>query len=210
MACPLGDPMIPPGRGAGRGGAGVCSMPTAAAGQPAHTFGVGHVLDGRLNGRGVAGLSTTSSSTQPGEEHIQWQPATITIVGNLTRDPELRFTPSGQATPPSGWRSTAAGRTARPGVGRGHQLLRRRLLGPAGRERRPVPHQGHTGHRHRPPRPAQLGDRRGRQALQGRDHRRRGRPVASAGRPCTVSKNERKQSVPATGGDYQEDEESPF
>ncbi len=43
---------------------------------------------------------------------------TITVVGNITREPELRFTASGQPPSASGWPSTGAGRTARPTPGR--------------------------------------------------------------------------------------------
>ena len=35
----------------------------------------------------------------------------VSITGNITRDPELRFTPTGQAIANFGWPSTGGGRT---------------------------------------------------------------------------------------------------
>ena len=46
----------------------------------------------------------------------------VTLVGNVTRDPEPRFTPNGQATASSDWPSIAGGRTARPRSGRKQPL----------------------------------------------------------------------------------------
>ena len=37
----------------------------------------------------------------------------VILAGNLTRDPELRYTPKGMASPKSAWPSTANGK-ARP------------------------------------------------------------------------------------------------
>ena len=83
--------------------------------------------------------------------------AHVTLVGNLTRDPELRQTPSGTSVCQLGVavELLVQGRI-RP-VGRKAELLRRGGLGRAGRELRPVPGQGPPGSRRRPSRPAQLG-----------------------------------------------------
>ena len=61
---------------------------------------------------------------------------TITLVGNVTRDPELRFTPTGQATATlRSRRQPPLAEPPDPGVGGGDVLLRRRLLARDGRER---------------------------------------------------------------------------
>ncbi len=105
---------------------------------------------------------------------------TTTIVGNLTRDPEIRYTrdgpghhhPRGRGQPP----------VAEPGdqrVGGVHLVLRRGHLAGPGRERGPEPDQGDAGGGDRPARAAQLGDRGRRPPVQGRDRRRRGRSRAA-------------------------------
>ena len=85
--------------------------------------------------------------------------------GNITRDPELRFTPSGQATPPSAWPSTAAGRTARAASGRRRSPSSTSWPGASWPRTSPSPRQGRPGHRHRPPRAALLGDPGRREAV---------------------------------------------
>ena len=106
----------------------------------------------------------------------------ITLVGNITRDPELRFTNTGQAnvTLRSGGQPPLA-EPPDPGVGGGHLVLRRGLLARDGRERERVPHPRRPGHGHRPARAAELGDPGRRQALQGRGRGRRDRPVPALG-----------------------------
>ena len=61
---------------------------------------------------------------------------TVTLVGNITRDPELRFTNTG----PGHGQLRAGGQPPvaeppDPGVGGGHLLLRRGVLAGDGRER---------------------------------------------------------------------------
>ena len=67
----------------------------------------------------------------------------ITVVGNITRDPEMRFTPSGVSKVTFGvacnrsWRNQTVER-----MGRSDELLQRRLLARAGRQRRSVAQEG--------------------------------------------------------------------
>ena len=107
---------------------------------------------------------------------------TITVVGNLTRDPEIRYTPSGQAN-------------ARLGVAVSRRWQNRQTneweertsffnvvcLGRHGRERQRLARQGHRVIVQRPARAAQLGDRAGREAQRRRDRRRRDRPEPALG-----------------------------
>ena len=107
---------------------------------------------------------------------------TVTVIGNVTRDPELRFTPSGQAIATFGlavnrrwqnrqtqeWEENVSFFDVTCWAQLGQNVSRH-------------PVEGQPRHRHRPPRAALVGDRPGRQALQGRDHRRRGRPQPALG-----------------------------
>ena len=86
---------------------------------------------------------------------------TITVVGNVTRDPELKFLNSGQAAVRLiGRREPSLAEPPDPGVGGADVVV---LRGPGlrldGGERRELPRQGHPGHRDRPHGAAQLGDR---------------------------------------------------
>ena len=98
----------------------------------------------------------------------------VVLVGNLTRDPELRHTPSGTAVLQSASRGEheAQGRD-RP-VGRQAELLRRHRLGQPGRALRAVPRQGAPGRRRRAARVARVGDPGGQQASGRRRGRRNG------------------------------------
>ena len=69
------------------------------------------------------------------EESLECPDNTVTLVGNVTRDPELRFTPAARRSPPSASPSTAAVADADGRVGGADLLLRRHVLGPDGRER---------------------------------------------------------------------------
>ena len=71
----------------------------------------------------------------------------VVLVGNLTRDPELRHTPSGTAVCSCASPSTRARRTATGEWARQAELLRRHRLGQPGRELRAVPLQGPPGRR---------------------------------------------------------------
>jgi hypothetical protein len=86
---------------------------------------------------------------------------TVTLIGNLTDDPELRFTANGVAVANFRLAVTPPGPPGRPVDGRGDQLLPRQLLADPGRTRRRVPDQGRPGHRDRSAPPAVLGDRPG-------------------------------------------------
>ena len=109
----------------------------------------------------------------------------ITVVGNLTDDPDLRFTPSGAAV--ANFTVASTPRIVRPADQR---VERRRhavpaLLGLAagGRERRRVAAARHAGDRAGPAQAALLRDPRGREAHGLRDRRRRGRRRAASTRP---------------------------
>ena len=99
-----------------------------------------------------------------------------TITGNLTREPEIRYTKEGQATAQLGiavnrrWQDRTTQEWQEADV-----VLRRHLLEGPGGERGPEPLQGNAGRRHRPAGAAQLGDRGGRAPFQGGDHGRRDR-----------------------------------
>ena len=100
----------------------------------------------------------------------------ITVVGNMTRDPEMRYTPSGSSNVTFGvavnrsWRNQQTNeweeRTSFFNV-----VCWRQLAENVAR----VAHEGLARRRHRPARAAQLGDRPGREALGRRDRRRRRR-----------------------------------
>ena len=145
----------------------VLRLPERAAGRsrPATSHGTGH-CSGRQHERSMK----------------MAQDNTVSIVGNLTREPELRFTPSGQATATFGiavnrtWTDRQSQETAGVDV-----FLRRRLLGQPGRERRHLVGRGTRVVVTGPARPALLGDPGRRQALEGRDHRRRDSPQPALG-----------------------------
>ena len=71
----------------------------------------------------------------------------VVLTGNLTRDPELRSTPSGTSVCSLRDRLQHAPQGRVRPVGRQAQLLRRDRLGRAGRELRPVPLEGPPGGR---------------------------------------------------------------
>ena len=106
----------------------------------------------------------------------------VTVMGNITRDPEIRYTPNGQANATFGvavnrrWQNRQTNeweeRTSFFNIVCWRELAEQR-------ER--VARQGRTGHRDRPPRAAFLGNRPGRQAQRRRDRCRRGRPELAVG-----------------------------
>ena len=119
---------------------------------------------------------------------------TVTVVGNVTRDPELRFTPSGQAVATFGlavnrrWQNRQTNEWeeqtsffdvtcwAQMAENVGESL-----------------HEGRPRRRHRPPRAALVGDPGRREALEGRDRRRRDRPEPALGHRRGRRKNERRE-----------------
>ena len=80
----------------------------------------------------------------------------VVLTGNLTRDPELRSTPGGTSVCALRIASNTRRKTSDRRVGRQAQLLQRHRLGRAGRELRPLPHQGPPGRDRRPPRVARM------------------------------------------------------
>ena len=100
----------------------------------------------------------------------------VVLVGNLTRDPELRHTPSGTAVCKLRLAVNTRQKDGRRAVGRQAELLRRHRLGQPGRELRAVPLEGPPGRRRRTPRLARVGGAGRHEARGGRDHRRL-RPV---------------------------------
>jgi single-strand DNA-binding protein len=95
-----------------------------------------------------------------------------TIVGNLVDDPELRFTNTGIAV--ANLRVAVTQRIQQDGEWRDGEtsFLRVNVWRGQAEHLADSPGQGRPGDGHRPAAPAQLGDPRGRQAV---DHRDRGR-----------------------------------
>ena len=92
----------------------------------------------------------------------------VTLVGNVTRDPELRFTPNGQADGVlRPCREQALAESPDAGMGGGDLFLRRRLLAEMAENVSETLLRGGAELRHGPARAAQLGDRGGRQAVEG-------------------------------------------
>ena len=89
----------------------------------------------------------------------------ITVVGNLTADPELRFTPSGDAVANFTIASTSRlfDKNTNEWKDGDTVFLRCQRLAAVRGERRRVPHQGDAGHRDRPAQGPPVRDPRGRQ-----------------------------------------------
>ena len=108
----------------------------------------------------------------------------ITISGNITRDPEMRYTPSGVSKVSFGvavnrsWRNQQTQeweeQTSFFNVVAWRQLAENASA---------TAHEGHARRGQRPARTAQLGDGGGREALDRRGRRRRHRAVACGSRP---------------------------
>ena len=102
---------------------------------------------------------------------------TITLVGNLTADPDLRFTASGVAV--AGFTVASTPRTfdRQSGEWKDADTLFLRCTPVATRrEHRRNPHQRHQGHRHRPAEATHLRHPRRPDAHRHRNRRRRHRP----------------------------------
>ena len=101
----------------------------------------------------------------------------VILTGNLTRDPELRSTPSGTSVCSLRLAVNSRRKDSERRVDRQAQLLRHHGLGRAGRELRQLPQQGPPGRDRRPARVARVGGQgRLRQAPERRGDRRL-RPV---------------------------------
>ena len=112
----------------------------------------------------------------------------VVLVGNLTRDPELRHTPSGMAVctlrlAVNTRRKDAADRR----VGREAELLRRHRLGQPGRELRAVPREGPAG-------------RRSTAGSSGASGRRRTAPSARRSRSSPTASSSSAAAATARGG----------
>ena len=108
--------------------------------------------------------------------------STVTIVGNLTRDPEIRYTTGGAAKASFGvavsrrWQNRQSQEWEEQ-TSFFNVVCWREMAENVAR----VDRQGLARRRHRPARAAQLGDRQRRQAQRRRDRRRRGRPEPALG-----------------------------
>ena len=155
----------------------------------------------------------------------------ITISGNITRDPEMRYTPSGVSKVTFGvavnrsWRNQQTQEWEEQ-TSFFNVVAWRQLAENVGASL----DQGLAGRRERPARAAQLGDRGGREALDRRDRRRRRRAEPSlrdgrsaqgraqrAGRrgrrpapPARAGACVRRRPRPAGDGNYDDYGEEPF
>ena len=78
---------------------------------------------------------------------------TIIIVGNVGRDPEMRYTPAGQAVTSFSVATNRNYTNSAGGAGKGNHLVPRIRLGQTGRDLQPVPAQGQQGAHRRAPDP---------------------------------------------------------
>ena len=120
---------------------------------------------------------------------------TTTITGNLTREPEIRYTREGQATAQLGVAVNRRWRDRLPRNGRSRRPSSTSSVARSGGERRAEPDQGHAGCRDRPAGAPDLGDRGGGASVQGGDHRRREEGAACGSPRRRVHKVERRGSV---------------
>ena len=119
----------------------------------------------------------------------------ITIVGNLTDDPELRYTPNGAAVGKFRIAVTARIPDARRQLeGRRNVVLHGQLLAQPRRERGRVAHARHARRGRRAAQLPLLGEPGRRQAHRRRDRGRRGRPEPASGRPPRVERQSRSSS----------------
>ena len=145
------------GRGRGGPACGGAGLFARLTGPPLTVKGVVHLLRKRSCGpsltvslqRSTALASTVAAIPPPpaqranqGSEHRTPKghevsnETTLTITRNLTSDPELRYTPAGQAVARSRWRRHRGSMTGRPTMeGRGGALLDLQRVAPAGGER---------------------------------------------------------------------------
>ena len=102
-------------------------------------------------GGGVAAAPAAGPPPRPEEPSVPADLNRVTLVGRLTRDPELRHTAGGDAV--CSIRLAVSSRVARRlrQLGRPVQLLRRDRLRPPGRDGQHVPGQGPAHRRRRPP-----------------------------------------------------------
>ena len=106
-------------------------------------------------------------------EHTMASVNKVIVVGNLGKDPEMRYMPGGAAICNITVATTAAGRTRPAATSRRNRVAPHRLLRPDGGDRRRVPEKGPAGLRRRPAEDAQV-DRQGRRGqVHHRDRRHR-------------------------------------
>ena len=148
-------------------------------------------LPDKVAGRRAAAASSSRGGLKHGQRK-QCDPG-----GNITRDPELRFTNTGQATSSFGLAVNRRWQIARPRSGRRSPRSSTWCAGGDGRECGREPGPRRPGDRHRSAGAAQLGDPRRGQAVQGRSG---ADEIGPSIRWATaqVTKNERRG--PADGG----------
>ena len=100
----------------------------------------------------------------------------VLITGRLTRDPELRTTAGGKAV--AQFSVASHQYVSGKEMSEFHNVV---VVGPAGRDVRPVPRQGPAGRRRGPDPDALLGRRQGRAPLEDRDRRQQRRDAVRAG-----------------------------
>ena len=107
---------------------------------------------------------------------------TVTLVGNVTRDPEIRYTPSGQTVATFGLAVNRRWQNRQNNEWEEQvSFFDVKCWSQMAENVSESVQQGHPCHRHRPPRAALLGDRQRRQAIQDRGGGRRGRPQPAVG-----------------------------
>ena len=127
----------------------------------------------------------------------------ITIVGNLTDDPELRYTANGAAV--ANFRvaySHAHPRRGRQLDGRGDLVLHDQLLARPGGERRRDAHARHPRGGDRATEAALLGEPGGREAHRRRDRGRRPRSQSEVGHRHRHEDQPRSAASSSSGGDW--------
>ena len=131
--------------------------------------------------QGPAARAEARPAAAPRAEVAMAGETVITVVGNLTADPELRFTPSGAAVANFTVASTPRTFDRQSGEWKDGEalFLRCNVWRQAGRERRRVAHPRHAGDRVRAAQAAVVRDPRGREAHRRRARGRRDRPVAA-------------------------------
>ena len=106
---------------------------------------------------------------------------TVTLIGNLTDDPELRFTPNGAAVANFRLAVTPRVKRRRHLEGRGDSFFRINCWRQLAENVTESLSKGTRAMVDRPAALAVLGDRRGREALRRRGRGRGGRPLAEVG-----------------------------
>ena len=119
-----------------------------------------NVLAARPSRHGSGGTSTTRETNHHRKAKQSWQPQTPSPSPETSPEtPSCASPPTAGPPPASAWRQQRLDRPLQRGAARVHRVLRRRGVGQAGGERRPVPLQGPRGRGQRPAPAAQLAHR---------------------------------------------------